>query len=130
MCWVTSTGKDGHCHQFSFRGQALRFLAPMFFASQPGEIIVDTGDIIIRFPLERPAQVMNPVFVLIRKSKVQIPDDPGHGFHAIPASDSRGIRPGIEEGGDALNHLVEEPFCFAIQQKGESCQGRGYLCVK
>ena len=60
----------------------------MFFASQPGEIIVDTGDIIIRFPLERPAQVMNPVFVLIRKSKVQIPDDPGHGFHMIPAGDS------------------------------------------
>ena len=64
------------CHQFSFRGQALRFLAPMFFASQPGEIIVDTGDIIIRFPLERPAQVMNPVFVLIRKSKVE-KDRPG-----------------------------------------------------
>ncbi len=48
----------------------------MFFASQPGEIIVDTGDIIIRFPLERPAQVMNPVFVLIRKSKVE-KDRPG-----------------------------------------------------
>ena len=74
------------CHQFSFRGQALRFLAPMFFASQPGEIIVNTGDITIRFPLERPAQVMNPVFVLIQEvqGSERSPGSPSCGHQHRP----------------------------------------------
>ena len=55
-------------------------LAASGFKPTPVQVQNDPPQVVVSY---RPA-----ILVPVNREKLQIPDDPGHGFHVIPAGDS------------------------------------------